>query len=164
MTSTMLVLTDAAGQQSALRLMTKDPWRAHGAELTSREQTALQELAATHVPAPTSIALDTRGSVAGVGAHLMSRLPGAAVEHLSSTAVASMTDTLATIHAVNPIVPFRPFQSWAWEAKWVVPQWTTHPESWQRAFALLAEESPSYEPTFLHRDFSHRNHRPPERG
>jgi aminoglycoside phosphotransferase (APT) family kinase protein len=38
-----------------------------------------------------------------------------------------------------------------------VPAWTKHAASWQRAFDLLAEEPPAYEPTFLHRDYSHRN-------
>lgn len=68
-----------------------------------------------------------------------------------------MAQMLATIHAVEPTEPFRTYQSWAWEAKWVVPPWTEHPESWLKAFAVLAEEPPSYEPTFLHRDYSHRN-------
>ena len=39
----------------------------------------------------------------------------------------------------------------------MVPDWTRHPASWQRAFELLAGQEPAYEPTFLHRDFSHRN-------
>ena len=153
----MLALTDASGQQAVLRLMTKDPWRTHGAELTSRERAALQELAATPVPAPRSIALDADGTAAGVAAHLMSRLPGVTTHEVGRDAVAAMAEMLATIHDVKPVVPFRRFQSWAWEAKWVVPQWTTHPESWQRAFELLAGDPPSYSPTFLHRDFSHRN-------
>src|SRR3954453_17336510 len=75
-TSTMLALTDASGQQAVLRLMTKDPWRAHGRELTLRERAALQELAMTPVPAPRSVGLDAESAVAGVAMHLMSRLPG----------------------------------------------------------------------------------------
>ncbi len=157
LTSTMLALTDSSGQQAVLRLMTKDPWRAHGLELTRREQAALQTLTPTPVPAPTSIALDAEGAVAGVAAHLMSRLPGVLTTEISDDTVALMAGTLATIHNVRPARQFRTFQSWAWGAKWVVPPWTAHPESWQRAFQILAEQPPSYEPTFLHRDFSHRN-------
>ena len=66
-----------------------------------------------------------------------------------------MADLLATIHSVRPAEPFRTFQSWAWPAKWVVPSWTRHPDSWTRAFELLAGPHPAYEPTFLHRDFGH---------
>ena len=157
LTSTMLALTDATGQRSVLRLMTNEPWRNHGAELTRRERTAQEELASTQVPAPTSIAVDAEGSVAGVSAHLMSRLPGTATREVDASTVAAMVEMLALIHDVKPAEPFRTYQSWAWEAKWAIPQWTKHPESWQRAFDLLAEGSPSYAPTFLHRDYSHRN-------
>ena len=68
-----------------------------------------------------------------------------------------MARLLATIHAHSPAEPFRDYQSWAWEAKWVVPSWTQHPDSWSRAFEVLAGPAPSYAPTFLHRDFGHRN-------
>ena len=64
---------------------------------------------------------------------------------------------LARIHRLEPAEPFRTFQSWAWEAKWVVPAWTRRPASWARAFELLACPAPAHEPTFLHRDFGHRN-------
>ena len=153
----MLALTDATGQQSVLRLMTNEPWRNHGAELTRRERTAQEELASTQVPAPTSIAVDAEGSVAGVAAHLMSRLPGTATREVDAPTVAAMVEMLALIHDVKPAEPFRTYQSWAWEAKWAIPPWTKHPGSWQRAFDLLAEGPPSYAPTFLHRDYSHRN-------
>lgn len=155
LTSTMLALTDASGQRAVLRMMTRDPWRAHGADLTRRERDALQVLAATTVPAPRSLALDAEGAVTGVAMHLMSRLPGSPIAEVDG--VAAMAELLAVIHAVEPAVPFRTFQSWAWEAKWVVPSWTRHPESWRRAFGILAGDPPSYRPAFLHRDFSHRN-------
>ncbi|HSE46556.1 MAG TPA: phosphotransferase [Gemmatimonadales bacterium] len=61
------------------------------------------------------------------------------------------------MHDVRPSEPFRGYQSWAWEAKWVVPGWTRHPALWQRAFDVLAEGPPTYDPCFLHRDFGHRN-------
>jgi Ser/Thr protein kinase RdoA (MazF antagonist) len=157
MTSTMLALRDASGGESVLRLMTNEPWRTHGAELTTRERDAQLAMGATPVPAPTSIALDAEGRAAGVAAHLMSRLPGAPRHDVDDRALRSLADLLATVHAQRPAEPFRTFQSWAWPAKWVVPTWTRHPDSWQRAFELLDGPQPSYEPTFLHRDFSHRN-------
>ena len=51
----MLALRDAAGSESVLRLMTNEPWRTHGAELTTRERAAQLVLAGTAVPAPTSL-------------------------------------------------------------------------------------------------------------
>jgi Ser/Thr protein kinase RdoA (MazF antagonist) len=157
MTSTMLALRHDDGTESVLRLMTNEPWRTHGAELTAREREAQLAMAGTPVPAPTSLALDAEGVVAGVAAHLMSRLPGAPLREVDGDAIGAMADLLATIHAQQPARPFRTFQSWAWPAKWVVPTWSRHPESWRRAFAVLAGPAPAYEPTFLHRDFGHRN-------
>jgi aminoglycoside phosphotransferase (APT) family kinase protein len=153
----MLALTDTSGGQTVLRLMTRQPWRKHGAKLVRREGTAQQELARTDVPAPRSIATDPAGASAGVAAHLMSRLPGAVTHVMEDSMVTAMAEMLATIHDVKPTEPFRVYQSWAWKAKWVVPPWTMHPDSWRRAFDVLDEEPPSYLPTFLHRDYSHRN-------
>ncbi|MDR7251293.1 Ser/Thr protein kinase RdoA (MazF antagonist) [Nocardioides sp. BE266] len=156
-TSTILRLQHDDGSDTVLRLMTNEPWRTHGAELTTRERDAQRAMAGTPVPAPTSLALDAEGAVAGVAAHLMSRLPGAPLADLDDDALRAMADLLATLHAQRPDPPFRTFQSWAWEAKWVVPSWTRHPGSWRRAFEVLASPAPAYEPTFLHRDFGHRN-------
>jgi Ser/Thr protein kinase RdoA (MazF antagonist) len=160
LTSTMLALRHDDGTESVLRLMTAEPWRTHGAELTSRERDAQLAMAGTPVPAPASLALDADGTVAGVAAHLMSRLPGAPLDDGREPGeghLRAMADLLATIHDQRPAEPFRTFQSWAWEEKCVVPTWSRHPESWRRAFEVLAGPEPAYEPTFLHRDFSHRN-------
>ena len=154
-TSTMLALDHRDGAESVLRLMTHEPWRTHGAELTTRERDAQLFLAGSGVPTPASLALDADGAACGVAAHLMTRLPGVPLEQdLDLTAMASL---LARIHRLRPVEPFRDFQSWAWEAKWVLPSWTRHPDSWRRAFEVLAGPAPAHEPTFLHRDFSHRN-------
>jgi len=157
MTSTMLALRDEAGTESVLRLMTNEPWCSHGAELAARERAAQLALAGTPVPAPVTLGLDADGAATGVAAHLMSRLPGAPLVEVEDAHLDAMADLLVTIHSVRPAEPFRTFQSWAWPAKWVVPPWTRHPESWSRAFELLAGPEPAYEPTFLHRDFGHRN-------
>jgi len=159
-TSTMLALRHDDGTETVLRLMTNEPWRTHGAGLTTRERDAQLAMADAPVPAPVSRALDADGTVAGAAAHLMSRLPGAPLdgsEDLGGQRLQAMVDLLVTIHDQRPAEPFRAFQSWAWEEKWVVPTWSRHPESWRRAFEVLAGPAPAYEPTFLHRDFSHRN-------
>ena len=156
-TSTMLALTDASGGRSVLRLMTEEPWRTHGPALTRRERAAQLELAATAVPAPATLALDADGLRAGVSAHLMTMLPGEPAVAMTPARSSAMVQMLARIHDVRPVEPFRTYQSWAWEAKRVVPAWTEHAESWRRAFHVLAEEPPPYQSTFLHRDFSHRN-------
>lgn len=157
MTSTMLALTDDDGRASVLRLMTEEPWRSHGAALTRREQAAQQALEATRIPAPVSLALDAGGTDTGVSAHLMSRLAGAPTAHVDADRLVAMAEMLAAIHDVRPAVPFRAYETWAWEAKWVAPAWSRQPASWQRAFEILADGAPDHTSTFLHRDFSHRN-------
>ena len=157
MTSTMLALSPVSGAPAVLRLMTNEPWRTHGADLTRRERSAQEALASTTVPAPTTIGIDADGTVTGVSAHLMSRLPGTPTSGVDAAVVTAMAEMLARIHDVRPAAAFRPYQSWAWEAKWVVPAWTRHPDAWRRAFDLLAEDPPAFAPTFLHRDYGHRN-------
>jgi Ser/Thr protein kinase RdoA (MazF antagonist) len=157
LTSRMLALRHADGMESVLRLMTNEPWRTHGAELTTRERDAQLAMAGTPVPAPTTLALDAEGAAAGVAAHLMTRLPGAPPADVDDRSLRAMADLLATIHAQWPAEPFRDYQSWAWPEKWVVPGWTRYPRSWERAFEVLAAPAPAYAPTFLHRDFGHRN-------
>ena len=49
-TSTMLALTGAHGETSVLRLMDREPWRAHGPELTTREHLTLERLAGSGLP------------------------------------------------------------------------------------------------------------------
>ncbi|GAB3020643.1 hypothetical protein GCM10011376_23110 [Nocardioides flavus (ex Wang et al. 2016)] len=157
LTSRMLALRHADGSETVLRLMTNEPWRTHGAELTTRERDAQLAMAGTPVPAPTTLALDAEGAVAGVAAHLMTRLPGAPMTDVDGGSVRAMADLLSTVHAQWPAEPFRTYQSWAWPEKWVVPAWTRHPRAWERAFDVLAAPAPAYAPTFLHRDFGHRN-------
>ncbi len=157
LTSTMLVLTARSGRRAVLRLMTEEPWRRHGAELTRRERDAQRELVGTEVPAPASLALDAVGGVTGVAAHVMTLIPGSPATDPGEAEIAAMADMLAVIHDVAPARLFRRYQSWAPPEKWVVPPWTRYPASWRRAFTLLAEGPPEHESVFLHRDFSHRN-------
>ena len=60
-TSRMLGCAIDDGTESVLRLMINEPWRTHGAELTTRERDALVFLAGTDVPAPRTLALDAEG-------------------------------------------------------------------------------------------------------
>jgi len=60
-TSTMLALRTESADEVVLRLMTREPWRTHGAGLTARESRTQEMLARTPVPAPRTIALDAEG-------------------------------------------------------------------------------------------------------
>jgi hypothetical protein len=101
----MLARTDAVGRRSVLRLMTNEPRRTHGFDLTQREASALQVLEDTSVPAPTSLGLDAEGRHAGVAAHLMSRLPGDPTTEVDDVSVTAMATLLAVIHEVDLPAP-----------------------------------------------------------
>jgi aminoglycoside phosphotransferase (APT) family kinase protein len=157
-TSTMLALVTEDGDEAVLRLMTREPWRTHGPALTTRERDVQQMLAHTSVPAPRSRALDAEGRACGFPAHVMSRLPGRVdVERVDDVSLRRLAHVLASIHEVSPTIDVRPYQSWAWEAKYVVPSWATDRALWKEAFALLRTDPPDHEPCFIHRDFQPRN-------
>ena len=151
MTSWLGRLEHTDGATTVLRLVTEQPWRRHGPELVRREAWSQRVLADTPVPAPRSVAVND--DVAGLGAHLMTLLPG----EPGSGPVTELARLLAEIHDVSAVPAPRTFQSWAWEAKRAVPAWSTRPEVWQRAFDALAGGDPAWEPCFLQRDFGPRN-------
>ncbi|MEP7737781.1 aminoglycoside phosphotransferase family protein [Nocardioides sp. 31GB23] len=157
-TSTMLALATRSHGELVLRLMTREPWRTHGPSLTTREHEVQHALAATAVPAPRPVALDAEGEACGVSAHLMTRVPGAVdVDRVDPASLARLADVLAGIHGVQPTVDVRTFQSWAWQAKFVAPEWAADTGLWESAFDLLRTDPPGYEPRLIHRDFQHRN-------
>lgn len=157
-TSTMLALSVEGGDEVVLRLMTREPWRTHGAGLTARESAVQKMLAATPVPAPRTLALDADGRHCGVSAHLMTLLPGRIdPDRTGEATTARLVDVLATIHDVEPTIEVRAYQSWAWEAKHVVPPWASDAGPWLDAFALLRTDPPDFRPCFIHRDFQPRN-------
>jgi aminoglycoside phosphotransferase (APT) family kinase protein len=157
-TSTMLALTTATGTRAVLRLMTNEPWRTHGPELSTREHETQLLLAGTSVPAPRSLALDADGAGTGEPAHLMTLVPGAVdLDRVADEDLEALAATLATVHSLEPDVRPRTYQSWAWPAKYVVPDWAQEPAAWKHAFGLLRQDAPAYDGTFLHRDFQPRN-------
>jgi aminoglycoside phosphotransferase (APT) family kinase protein len=157
-TSTMLALDAGDGDEFVLRLMTREPWRSHGPALTTRECEVQQMLAGTGVPAPRSQALDADGLACGFPAHLMSLLPGRVdLDRVDEVSLDRLAHVLADIHEISPTIAVRIYQSWAWEAKYSVPQWATDAALWEDAFKLLRTDVPDFEPCFIHRDFQHRN-------
>jgi aminoglycoside phosphotransferase (APT) family kinase protein len=157
-TSTMLALTSNDHDHVVLRLMTREPWRTHGAELTTREHEIQEMLADTPVPAPHSRAIDADGRECGYPAHLMTLLPGEVdTARVDEDFLGELADLLADIHTVTPTREVRAYQSWAWEAKFQVPRWAADKGLWKDAFALLRTPPPAFQPCFIHRDFQPRN-------
>jgi aminoglycoside phosphotransferase (APT) family kinase protein len=156
-TSAMLALRSPAGTGSVLRLITEEPWRTHGHDLVTRESITQRALAATDVPAPSSIAIDPDGDATGHPAHLMTLLPGSPGSCFDERSLSEVAALLASIHQVDATPAPRDYQTWAWPAKWIVPPWATRPAVWRAAFEVLASDPPEFAPTFLHRDFGPHN-------
>ena len=157
-TSTMLALTSDAGDEVVLRLMTREPWRTHGAGLTARESEIQGMLANTPVPAPHTRALDADGLSCGFPAHLMTLIPGRIdLERIDGAFIDELAGQLVTIHDVAPAADVRAYQSWAWEAKFQSPRWARDPGLWLDAFTLLRTDPPAFQSCFIHRDFQPRN-------
>ncbi len=155
-TSLMAVLTTGSGRRVVLRSMTKAPWRRHAPQLLAREARVHGLLADTAVPVPRTLAADPAGEHAADPSLLMTLLPGRLeLERDDDAVLDALAATLRAIHAYRPDDADRPreFQSWATEAKRVVPGWSRRPELWRQAFAMLEAGPPPYEPAFLHRDF-----------
>ncbi|GAA2138558.1 hypothetical protein GCM10009844_06650 [Nocardioides koreensis] len=153
-TSAMYLVRSARGEEHVLRLMDKEPWRTHGAALVGRERDVQTMLRGTGIPAPRSRGSDLTGEDAGHPAHLMSRLPGGLdLRRNDRDLLEQLAGALARIHAFEPPVRPRDFQSWAIPAKRVVPAWATRGTAWTAAFGALEAESPAFAGTFIHRDF-----------
>lgn len=107
-------LTSDRDDEVVLRLMTREPWRTHGAGLTARESKIQGMLANTPVPAHHTLALDADGRSCGFPAHLMTLLPGRIdVDHIGAAFLGELADLLVTMHDVAPTPDVRPYQSWA---------------------------------------------------
>ena len=158
LTSTMLAITPHRGDEVVLRVIDREPWRTHGAGLADRESRVQTMLHPTVVPAPVSVGIDAAGEHCGDAAHLMSLLPGAVdLDRVDPGSLDRLAAVLAGIHAVEPTIAVRDYQSWAFEAKYVVPGWTADPGLWEAAFDLLRSEPASTDWCLVHRDFHLRN-------
>ncbi|HVM08354.1 MAG TPA: aminoglycoside phosphotransferase family protein [Acidimicrobiales bacterium] len=66
-----------------------------------------------------------------------------------------MAHTGARIHQVS--IDAKPFESWLEIEKLRVPSNATRPDLWRVAHGALREQSPSYTPRLVHRDYQHFN-------
>lgn len=127
----------------------REPWEA---EAQGNEVRLLQALSATAVPAPELVASTNGDDTDGGPALLMGRCPGRVHLNPSDSGLwlRRTVAVLPAIHAADvgdveahaPVVRERP-----------VPEWTSRPDLWRAALAVLAEPPPPGPVVFVHGDF-----------
>lgn len=154
-TSDMWLVRTPDSREAVLRQMTRDPWKAHAAELLNREADVQGALSRTAIPVPRPLAIDETGAAAGAPSLLMTRLQGDLLLHDDGDEVlARLAAVLGAIHAHRPASHRpRPYQSWAVQAKRVPPDWAADTELWRSAFRVLDRSPPEHRGVFMHRDF-----------
>ena len=154
----LLSIRDARGQRHrAVLRRWMDSEHTAGAEWVRQEALILEQLADTDVPAPRVFRIDPTGSRCGEAGLLMSCLPGRMeLNPLNPDLwLEQCVAVLARVHNLQVRAPQA--ESWLNRDSLVVPTWTTRPELWRDAIALMDEEQPKDEQTFIHHDYQHFN-------
>jgi aminoglycoside phosphotransferase (APT) family kinase protein len=154
----LLTVEDAHGQRhrAVLRRWMESEHTA-GAEWVRREAQILEQLSEKDIPAPRVFRIDPTGSSCGSPALLMSHLPGRMELNPSNSDLwlERYVAMLVRIHKLDLRAPEA--ESWLNRNSLVVPTWTTQPELWRDAIALMDEKPPEDEQTFIHHDYQHFN-------
>ena len=150
---------DTGGSQPlelVLRRFVRLDWLAEEPDTATREAEALQLLADVRLPTPQLVAADPDGSRAGAPSVLMSRLPGSVVWDPADVEkfLRGLAEPLPVIHSLNLAsrVTLRDYRPYPLQMR-RPPGWAARPDVWERAFAVLDDESPSEERLFIHRDY-----------
>jgi aminoglycoside phosphotransferase (APT) family kinase protein len=159
-TSAMHLLTvdDARGvRHRAVLRRWMDSDHVEGAEWVQREAHVLEQLTRTDIPSPRVLRTDPTGSSCGEAALLMSYVPGRMELQPANPErwLEQLSDMLVRIHRADLRAPEA--ESWLNRSSLVVPTWSKRPELWRDAIALLDEDPPCDEQTFIHHDYQHFN-------
>ncbi|MFC5402606.1 phosphotransferase family protein [Cohnella soli] len=139
-----------------LRLFKDEDWLKQEPDLVSREAVSLRRAALNgEVPTPQVIAVDETGATCGVPATLMSRLKGSVVLEPADRGgwLDGLARALVAVHRVEPgDLPwgYRPYSN---IADLDAPSWSSIPEQWKRAVAIIEATRPAFVPQFIHRDY-----------
>jgi aminoglycoside phosphotransferase (APT) family kinase protein len=125
----------------------------NGPERVAHEARILTELERTDYPAPRLLGVDPDGNDCGYSALLMSFLDGR-VELAPKDPkdwLHQMVAMLVRIHDTHIDAPAA--ESWLDRANLQVPGWSSRPELWREAIALVRENPPDSPPCFIHHDY-----------
>ncbi|MCA1634780.1 MAG: aminoglycoside phosphotransferase family protein [Acidobacteria bacterium] len=142
-----------------LRRFVDAAWLALEPDLALHEASSLLKAARAGVPTPELVSFDEDGAKCGVPATLTTLLPGRV--ELSPSSLEDWTyrlaEPLTCIHAIEA-------EDYAWSyypyiklAGLEPPEWSAHPEHWERAIEVVRGPRPESRECFIHRDYHPNN-------
>ncbi|AYC30486.1 phosphotransferase family protein [Paenisporosarcina cavernae] len=134
-----------------VREITDTKWLEQEPDLIQHERASLDVMVSSTVPTPTFIAMNKDTHMLS-----MTHLPGRVRLDLDlhASLLRELSETLLTIHATE--IP--PHFLWEYEAytsisSITIPSWVQNRTLWEDAIHLLKTSTPTYIPTFIHRDY-----------
>jgi len=146
-TSSDLYTVNFANRRLVVRLFKEEKWQTNTAILSEREAVILTALTDTDLPTPAPIA-----TLAGNGL-IMSLLPGSVTlpSHPDHAWINGLAAALTRIHRSSIELPYH-YESWNDDRDSPAPDWWSDRKLWSR-IQSIAEDEPTFHPTFIHRDY-----------
>lgn len=154
--SEMTVVQLTNRKKVAIRQITNHQWLLVEPDVLIKEQQILQLVAQTSLEpfTPKHIAVDPYGDICGAPTLMMSFLDGKIDElPILDMMILELASTLNTIHNANVHVPYH-YSAYRNQTEYAIPSWTSVNTIWQQLLTYMRDkQTPSYEQTFIHRDF-----------
>lgn len=151
-TSSLLHLLKTDTREVVLREYTIKEWLEEDPTVVAREAENLKEAENINIPTPKGLGVDAEGSQAGRPSVLMSKVDGKV--ELENLNLEKLAQALIAIHSLKEPQITHKFFSYNTEITNPEATWSAYPKKWQALFSYLKEQdSPTYKPSFIHRDF-----------
>ena len=154
-----LTVEDAQGRRHrvVLRRYVRADLQAEEPDMPEREVAVLGLLERADLPAPRLIATDLSGHECGAPAILMTLLPGRVdwePRDLDRYLV-GLAEPLPVIHAIDvpPSFHLRTYAPYEIGRPIAPPRWTRFPRAWNKAIERYQAPPPTFEGSFIHRDY-----------
>jgi aminoglycoside phosphotransferase (APT) family kinase protein len=157
-------VVDARGARHPLVLKRffRQDWVAREPDVAAREARHLEKLVAVDLPIPRLVAVDPDGRSCDWPTVAMTRLPGRVELAADGRSPAERDPWLRALAGPLPILhdigaevvaDLAPYQSYVRLHELVVPSWSSRPDAWARAIAIVQGPAPAARECFVHRDY-----------
>ncbi|MCR2806954.1 phosphotransferase family protein [Paenibacillus soyae] len=150
------LLADGNERHVVLRQIDNADWLQSQPDIARQEAESLRKaLLAGGGRTPALLAYDETGSQSGMPAVLMSRLEGRVVLEPADMSLwlDGLARELALLHGIEAEDHAWTFGAYADASKLDASRWTSIPEAWKTASAIVTGHRPAFEKRFIHRDY-----------